>query len=344
MVMHFKTKYSISSLFLLLAFFIPHFATASTQSTIGVFREDNLNYKIFDPSNGDEITSSTLESKINSFKNNDFEIKDMLSNEGAEWVTDTDDGKLGIYNQSFDLIDQFNVFSNYSRPMAIAIGNVSTDYNGPEIIVCKSSSSVPRLKVFSYSSGGVEEKILGFKPFGDGSAHDRGCLELGVGDFDGDGDNEIITFRGHEKGGDIQVKIFDNNADLESTFEIPESLYEWSLNENTEHMMVANINSTNKDEIIFQGGTYMVYAYNSEGNQLYKFNSQKYNGKYIKKIDVSDIDGDGVAEVVVQQMGKKVPIVILNKNGEVENSYNLYPNATSKAARFMFLGQFSTGL
>lgn len=311
---------------------------------IGVVRGDSTAFRIFSGEDGNLVDSQTLIDPLTALATHNYITTDIHDAEGTEWISyDDDNHDVTIYNQSGSLIDSFPALNDASL---INVGNLSDDYPGKEIAVCKDKSTSPRITIFAYSENSSASQILSFKPFGEGHARERGCSALGIGDVDGDGENELVTFKGTQHHHDIKVKIFDARGELETSFMISNRIYAWAIDESSgqRSVYIQDVNGDGADEIIFQGDTDDIYAYNEAGDQLYKFNSNEYNDKDIKKIDVADIDGDGSAEVVVQEKGKKVPILILNSDGEVETSYNLYPDAMTSAARFMFLGDFSTEL
>lgn len=330
-------------LVLVLTLFLPQLTYATSSATVGVFRDSSKKFIVADPNDGEIIVAGTLENRMGDMQHEDYDLINILSNDGLEWITRSDYNKIGIYDQQYNLTDKFT-FSSSGGRVAIGVGNLSDNYPGPEIAVCRTKSKIPRLKVYAYDESVKETKLFGFKPFGNEKHYYRGCSEIAIGDVDGDNENEIVVFRGHEREINTLVNIYDSTGELESTFTLSALIHDDDINDDFGKMYVDNIDNTDKDEIVFQGDAYTVYAYDGQDNQLYEFNSDSYNGRSIKKIDVADIDGDGKAEVVIQQMGKKVPILILNSDGTVETSYNLYPEATTKASRFMFLGDFSTVL
>lgn len=327
-----KTK-----LFLLLNLLVLSLPVTTSAASIGVIRSNSTCFKIFDPEDGSLLGTEMLDSTLQQIDNLDYNIVDILNSVGIEWLT-FDDGDIKIYDQVANLVDTFSVYSETATyDQAIAVGNVTNDYLGKEVAICKKSATISRLKLYAYSEDSGATKLLSFKPFGEGS-RDRGCNGLAIGDIDGDNANEIIAFRHHSKLGNSKVKIFDDIGNVKSSFDLPFSITDMGK------LHLGDINGDGADDIIFQERDRFVYAFDGEGNQIYKFNSNLYNGKDIQKIDVADIDDDGTQEVVIQEVGRKVPILILTTAGEVDKSYTLYPNASKDRNRFMFLGDFTMNL
>jgi hypothetical protein len=318
----------------------PVLATAGGDKLVGVVKNERKVFKLFDDS-GAVLENQHFANTLPNFNQYDYSVSDISSTTGEEFITfdENDTRRLLIYSQAGNEIDSLRIFNEHSRNVSLTTGDISDDYEGDEIIVCKKRATKPRLQVLSYSDEGGKTKLFGFQPFNN-SSWDRGCLDLAIGDIDGDGENEIVIVRYDQKDtrSGYRLKIFSNTGDVEYSFFLPTNI------RNINSVFAQDIDGDGTAEIIFEDNSRYVYAYDNEGSQLYVSNSYEYNQKDIKKIDVADIDGDGVAEVVVQQVGKKVPILILNSEGEVETHYNLYPNATHNTARFIFLGNFSTAL
>ncbi len=313
-------------------------------STIGVVQTHSKLFKAFNPVDGSLLSSQTLLYALqqDEYRYYDYLVANIRSDIGAEWVTynypeGTSGSQVSIYSQEGSLVDGFS--TGMSTSQIITVGELSSENGGEEIVACKTSSSVSRLKIFSYTEGVGASQLLSFKPFGEGSRYDRGCSKLAIGDTNGDGENEIVTFRYHSKyGNNSLVKIFNANGNPVSSFLPPHT------DDINDRIYVEDIDGDGSAEIIFQSNNQYIFAYDENGQQVYRFDSQAFNNKDIVKFDVADIDDDGVADVVIQEKGIKIKILILNAVGQVSTSYNLYPEAVHTPERTMFLGDFSTDL
>lgn len=314
----------------------------AAQFDIGVFKKNIETLKIADGENGNKLGNEIMDKKFTKLYTHDHKVADIDSAPGAEWIRDTGNGTVKINKQNGELITEFSALST-SSTMALSIGNLSDSSVGEEIAVCHKQADVPLLKVFSYSSISGATQILSFKPYGDSASKQRGCNAVGIGDTDGDGENEIVTFKAYASSvndREVRVRIFDSTGEIEKSWDLPIDTYPDYQGSYKRYIYVQDIDGDGIDELVFMSEDNTVFVYDGDGNELYSFDSIAYNGKAIKKIEVGDVDSDGKAEVIIEQVGINIPVLILGENLEVENSFNLFPSATVKGKRHLFLGDF----
>jgi len=309
---------------------------------IAIFKKNIQILKISDGEDGSALSNITMLHKFTNLYTHDHKVADIDSAQGVEWIRDVGNGIVKINEQDGEFITEFTALST-SGKLALAVGNVSDNSAGKEIAVCHKIADVPLLKVFSYSEISGASELLSFKPYGNRASKQRGCNAIGIGDTDGDGENEIVTFKTYSSSArdkEVRVQIFDSTGEVEEAWDLPINAYPDYQGSYDREIYIQDIDGDGADEIIFMNTDDAVFIYDEKGNELYSFDAIAYNGKAIKKIEASDVDGDGKAEVIIEQAGIKIPVLILGENLEVENSFNLFPNATVKGKRHLFLGNF----
>ncbi len=195
-----------------------------------------------------------------------------------------------------------NGFYAFSRDFIgggrIASGDVDLD-GKDEIIVGAGKGDVPQVKVFE-RDGKMRDNFFAFEK------RYKGGLDVAVGDVDGDGKDEIAVSK--MTGKSAVVKVFRYNSKKSVLFQkhiLPKSKMGATV-------ALADVDGDGKAEVLIGTGQgkhvsemqiFDVEVGNYEGTRLKKY--VPFGKKYKNGLDVAggDLDGDGMAEIVISKLG-----------------------------------------
>jgi hypothetical protein len=247
-----------------------------------------------------------------------------LDNDGSpEIVVVPDKGgqsAVKIFNYKGKLVGQFIAWrKDFAAGLRVAVGNVDNDKAG-EIIVATGSGAKNEVKVFT-AQGLLKYK---FRPYNQNFA---GGVSLAVGDIDGDNIDEIITGAG--PGGGPHVRIFSGSGKLKGEFMAYEGSFRGGI-----QVVAGNLDygaKANQDEIIVSAGAGrqpQVRIFNAKGRLISNFLAFNNNFQQGFNISLSDIDNNGLPEIVASAgPGGGPQVRIFNFAGDLRESWYVYSQA-----------------
>lgn len=247
-----------------------------------------------------------------------------LDNDGSpEIVVVPDKGgqsAVKIFNYKGKLVGQFIAWrKDFAAGLRVAVGNVDNDKAG-EIIVATGSGAKNEVKVFT-AQGLLKYK---FRPYNQNFA---GGVSLAVGDIDGDNIDEIITGAG--PGGGPHVRMFSGSGKLKGEFMAYEGSFRGGI-----QVVAGNLDygaKANQDEIIVSAGAGrqpQVRIFNAKGRLISNFLAFNNNFQQGFNISLSDIDNNGLPEIVASAgPGGGPQVRIFNFAGDLRESWYVYSQA-----------------
>ncbi len=198
----------------------------------------------------------------------------------------------GFY-QNGEASDEFFPFAQqWEGGGDIAVGYVKGVDEPPHVVTVKNSGSTSRVKVFT-KGGMLLDAFIAFEEEMTSGAR------VAVGDTDGDGVEEVVVVRG--AGSNATVRVFTRHGEL---------LAEWPAfaQETVTGIDVAtgDVDGDGLDEIIVgarEGGRPKVAVLEFDGTRTEVFRAfeKSYTGGV--NVATADVDGDGLAEVIVGSGG-----------------------------------------
>ncbi|MBU2575970.1 S8 family serine peptidase, partial [Patescibacteria group bacterium] len=150
----------------------------------------------------------------------------------------------------------------------------------------------------------------------------RGGAELVSGDVDGDGELEIISGAGG--GGGPQVRIFNQQGQVEAQFFAYDSSFRGGV-----RVATADFDNDGIDEIVASAGAGLsseVRIFDKQGNIKWSFNVTADGLSGGITVNAADIDNDGEIEIITGTGGGSLPMVqIFDKLGNREAQWMAYP-------------------
>lgn len=196
----------------------------------------------------------------------------------------------------------------------IALGDLDDD-GVDEIIAGAGVGGGPHIRVFDYL--GNQKITPGFFAY---SENFRGGVNIATGDIDRDGIDEIIAGAG--KGGGPQIRVFEGSGELK-----PIQFFAFHPNfRGGINVATGDFDGDGKDEIVAsqasEGEAWVkVYRYNNNQDILGQFNAYGSGVEIGAHIAVSDIDLDGIAEIITGAgYGGGPQVRIFEGNGEIVNN------------------------
>lgn len=199
------------------------------------------------------------------------------------------DTNVYIYDDDGSLHAEFTPYGEtYNRGINISVGDIESD-GSVEIVTGTKNGGGPHVRVFNADGVLINP---GFFAYADSF---RGGVNVSIGDLNGDNIKEIICGAGFNGG--PHVRVFKKNGTLINPgfFAYDES-FRGGVN-----VSVGDVDGDHIDDIVTgpgQGGSSLARVYDRDGNlksEFYVFDSTARDG-----LDVvaSDIDGDGIAEII----------------------------------------------
>lgn len=247
-----------------------------------------------------------------------------LDNDGSpEIVVVPDKGgqsAVKVFNYKGKLVGQFIAWrKDFTAGLRVAVGNIDADKAG-EIIVATGGGAKNEVKVFT-AQGILKTK---FRPYNQNFA---GGVSLSVGDIDGDNIDEIITGAG--PGGGPHVRIFNGSGQLKGEFMAYESSFRGGI-----QVAAGNLNygaKASQDEIIVSPGAGrqpQVRIFSAKGRLLSSFSAFNDNFRQGFSVALSDIDNNGLPEIVASAgPGGGPQVRIFNALGDLRQSWYVYSQA-----------------
>jgi hypothetical protein len=129
-----------------------------------------------------------------------------------------------------------------------------------------------------------------------------GITSLTVGDTDNDGEDEIVVSTGQpsDTGGDRSLRVFEKVKDTEDSFK---PVYKYEIGQRTDpaSVKVGDADNDGKNEIVvglsWYGSKILQFKYSPESGS-YEVSRVEETGSDVKSIDIADVDGDGLNEIV----------------------------------------------
>ena len=149
----------------------------------------------------------------------------------------------------------------------------------------------PEVKVFNY--GNEINQELNFYAYGQGF---HGGVDVAIGDYRGNKNNEIITAAGN--GGGPQVRVFASNGHFLNQFWAYSETFHGGVN-----VAAGDLDGDGKVEIItgpMKGGGPHVRVFDKNGNPKYTMGFFAFDEGFRGGVDVAagDLNGDGRDEVI----------------------------------------------
>ena len=205
---------------------------------------------------------------------------------------------------------------NIAEAVNLAYKNINNNII-VKLLLAPNKDYISKIKIVDVD-GNLESE---FNSYGDNFL---GGAYISSGDVNGDGDDEIITGAGN--GGGPQVRIFNDKGDVLGQFFAYNSNFRGGV-----RVAVADIDSKvahKKAEIITAagpGGGPHVRIFNDKGDVLGQFFAYNSNFRGGISIAASDVDNDGLAEIVTGAGPGGTPHVrVFESNGKIIGSFYAY--------------------
>lgn len=217
-------------------------------------------------------------------------IERDLDGDGSREFVVADINKVEIFNNQGQNIKTFYPYTErYNQGVNITVGDL--DNNGTlEIITGTENGGGPHVRIFNHKGELINP---GFFAYADNF---RGGVNITVGDLEGDGYKEIIAGAG--VGGGPHVRVFAADGRLINPgFFAFDKTFRGGVN-----VAAGDIDGDGVDEIIAgpgKGGGPQIRAFDRNGNldgpEFFAFDKNLRDGV---EVVVSDMDSDGVAEII----------------------------------------------
>lgn len=206
--------------------------------------------------------------------------------------------QIKIMTTDGNVFKEFFAYSpSFTGDINVAVGDL--EGNGVEEIVTGAGpGGGPHVRVFDIN-GFVQRQFFAY------SSSFRGGVNIAVADVLGDGGDEIIT--GPGPGEKPEVKIFDNNGNLVSSFLAYSEGFTGGVS-----VAAGDFNHDGKAEIVTgagPGGGPHVRIFDSQGNvisQFFAFNEIFRGGV---NVTAGDLHTDGQDEIIIAPASKSLPTV-----------------------------------
>ena len=211
-----------------------------------------------------------------------------LDRDGADDLATANRGALSIRvaGGATTLVRPFG--AKYGGRLSIAVGNTNRD-GANEIVVGKDGAAPPDVKILSRSG----TQLVGWTAY---AKTFTGGVRVAIGDLDGDGTREIVTAAGPGGGPHVRVWKTDGTVWGGGWFAFDESA------RGGVHIAVGDIDGDGKDDIIAgsgQGAVPRVRIFDGRGTLKGDFTLGKTPLAEGLRVAVSDVNGDGVKEILV---------------------------------------------
>ncbi|XOU94402.1 MAG: FG-GAP-like repeat-containing protein [Candidatus Kerfeldbacteria bacterium] len=225
-----------------------------------------------------------------------------------------------VNNATYDAVNDLLSFTTTHFTDYAIVTGVTITGSGPvasDIIASPANNGGPHVTVWDYE-GNIKTNFFAYP------SNLRMSIQTGVGDFDGDGINEIVTIPG--EGFAPQVRVFNLEGQLVDQF----FAYQTHLRSGY-NMVVADIDGDGSDEIItapMAGEAPHVRIFNGKGeveNQFFAYDEMFKGGV---NLTTGDVDGDGNIEIITAPASGGSPdIRIFNSDGSQVTGFWAYSSA-----------------
>jgi len=195
-------------------------------------------------------------------------------------------GQVGLYQDGQRLALFYPYNKTYKKPVNLA-AHLDNGYF-KKIITGAGSGGGPQVRVLS-PTGKAEASFFAY------NKNLRGGVSVALADLDNDGQDEIIT--GPGKGDNSGVKVFSLAGKLKNTFQPYGEKFNGGIN-----VAAGDVNGDGQAEIVTvpasSGGPH-VRVFSATGQTLSSFFAFTESYRDGLRVSVSDIDGDGQADILV---------------------------------------------
>ncbi|MDD2807029.1 MAG: S8 family serine peptidase [Patescibacteria group bacterium] len=228
--------------------------------------------------------------------------------------------QIKILKTDGTVFKSFFAYSPYfTGPINIAAGDVNGD-GIEDVVTAAGIGGGPHIRIFNIN-GQLISQFFAY------NVSSRGGAYLAVGDVNGDGIDEIVTGAG--RGLAPEVKVFDYKGRLLSHFMAYAPNFHGGV-----RIALGDVNKDGKAELVTgvgPGGGPHVRIFDQSGvlvSQFFAFN-QDFRGGI--SVGAGDVNGDGVADVVVGAGAGTVPTVrVFYYNGIMLNSFFAFDSSFLK--------------
>ncbi|MEA1981446.1 MAG: hypothetical protein U9N54_10790 [candidate division Zixibacteria bacterium] len=224
-----------------------------------------------------------------------------------------------VNNATYDAANDLLSFTTtHFTDYTIVTGVTVAASNGPvasDIIASPANDGGPHVTIWDYE-GNIKSNFFAY------SSNFRMSIQTGVGDFDGDGTNEIVTAPGEGFG--PQLRVFNlEGQPINQFFAYQEHL------RSGYNMVVADIDGDGSDEIItapMAGEAPHVRIFDGKGNVKDQFFAYDEMFKGGVNLTTGDVDGDGDIEIITSPASDGSPdIRVFNGDGSQVAGFWAYP-------------------
>ncbi len=208
-----------------------------------------------------------------------------------------------VFQQDGSFISQFFAYDETMRAgVNVAAGDIDNDGKA-EIVTAPKEGGAPHVRVFD-SSGKIEHTV-GFYAYDEGYT---GGVNVAVGDVNGDGKDDIITGNGVNGASHVRVFTADGTPYGNDIRPFAEDL------RGGVSVAVGNVDGGDEEEIIVavqdEDEAYVkVYKFNDEKTIIAEWRAYDEGFKGGINVAAGDVDGDGMAEIVLTPHGRGGPQV-----------------------------------
>jgi hypothetical protein len=209
--------------------------------------------------------------------------------DGALETVVADDTFVSIYDDDGSLRARFAPYTeSYDRGINISVGDLEDD-GSVEIVTGTENGGGPHVRVFNADGVLINP---GFFAYADSF---RGGVNVTIGDLNGDNIKEIITGAGYNGG--PHVRMFKKDGTLINPgFFAFDPDFRGGVN-----VASADVDGDGIDDVIAGpglGGNGVARVFNRDGYLKSEFTVIDHNNRRGLKVAASDLDGDGVAEII----------------------------------------------
>ncbi len=244
-----------------------------------------------------------------------------LDNDGtSEIISGASSGggpHVKIFNAKGDFKNQFFAYDkNFRGGVNVACGDLNGD-NIKEIITGAGFGGGPQVRIFDRFGKTRGQFFAYAKNF-------RGGVNIGIGDVDGNGRDEIVTSAGF--GGGPHIRIFDQKGKIQSQFFAYSKEFRGGV-----QIAIADINGGtryNKDEIIVAPGANhepQIKIFDNNGILLNDFLAYGKNFQGGVSVSSADLNNDGLSDIITGAGPGGTPHVrSFKSNGTLIGSFYAY--------------------